>query len=107
MWSKIYCKCLWLERDVDNRNEMPEGSCEFRKAVNWNFRWGPEQPQLGKQAVLQEYDIWISDYTATEDEMVGWHHRLKGHEFEQTLGDGDGQLGLVLLQFMGSQTVTI
>ena len=24
----------------------------------------------------------------TEDEMVGWHHRLDGHEFEQTLGDG-------------------
>ena len=27
----------------------------------------------------------------TEDEMVGWHHRLNGHEFEQTLGDGEGQ----------------
>ena len=30
----------------------------------------------------------------TGDEMVGWHHRLDGHEFEQTLGDGDGQGGL-------------
>ena len=27
----------------------------------------------------------------TEDEMVGWYHRLNGHEFEQTLGDGKGQ----------------
>ena len=27
----------------------------------------------------------------TEDEMVGWHHRLDGHEFEQVLGVGDGQ----------------
>ena len=27
----------------------------------------------------------------TEDEMVGWHHRFNGHEFGQTLGDGDGQ----------------
>ena len=26
-----------------------------------------------------------------EDEMVGWHHRLDGREFEQALGDGDGQ----------------
>ena len=26
----------------------------------------------------------------TEDEMEGWHHRLNGHEFEQTLGVGDG-----------------
>ena len=25
----------------------------------------------------------------TEDEMVGWHHRLNGHKFEQALGVGD------------------
>ena len=31
----------------------------------------------------------------TEDEMVGWHHRLDGQEFEQALGVGDGQGGLV------------
>ena len=31
----------------------------------------------------------------TEDEMVGWIHRLNGHEFGQTLGVGDGQGGLV------------
>ena len=33
----------------------------------------------------------------TEDNMVGWHHRLdghEGHEFEQALGDGEGQAGL-------------
>ena len=30
----------------------------------------------------------------TEDKMVGWHHRLNGHEFEQTLGHGEGQGGL-------------
>ena len=27
----------------------------------------------------------------TEDEMVGWHHQLDGHESEQALGVGDGQ----------------
>ena len=27
----------------------------------------------------------------TEDEMVGWHHRLNGHEFEQALEDSEGQ----------------
>ena len=26
-----------------------------------------------------------------EDEMIGWHHKLNGHEFEQTPGDGEGQ----------------
>ena len=27
----------------------------------------------------------------TEDKMVGWHHRLSGHEFEQTPADGEGR----------------
>ena len=31
----------------------------------------------------------------TEDETVGWHHRLNEHGFEWTLGFGDGQGGLV------------
>ena len=31
----------------------------------------------------------------TEDKMVGWQHRLNGHEFEQALGDGEGQGRLV------------
>ena len=30
----------------------------------------------------------------TEDEMVGWHHRLNGHEFEQAPSDGEGQRSL-------------
>ena len=29
-----------------------------------------------------------------EDEMVGWHHQLIGHEFEQTWGDSEGQRSL-------------
>ena len=38
----------------------------------------------------------------TEDEMAGWHHQLNGHEFEQTLGDSEGQGSLAS---MGSQRV--
>ena len=30
----------------------------------------------------------------TEDEVVGWHHQLNGHEFEQTWGDSEGQRSL-------------
>ena len=30
-----------------------------------------------------------------EDKMIGWHHRLNGHEFEQGVGDGEGQGSLV------------
>ena len=31
----------------------------------------------------------------TEDEMVGWHHQINGHEFEQAPGVGDGQRSLL------------
>ena len=37
----------------------------------------------------------------TEDEMAGWHHGLNGHESEWTLGDGDGQGGLVCCDSWG------
>ena len=36
-----------------------------------------------------------------EDEMVGWHHRLAGHEFEQAPGVGDGQGGLACCDSWG------
>ena len=39
----------------------------------------------------------------TEDEMVGWHHRLKGHEFEQAPGAGEGQGSLVGCSPWGSK----
>ena len=34
---------------------------------------------------------WAQKKGMTEDEMVGWHHRLNGHESEQSLGDGEVQ----------------
>ena len=39
---------------------------------------------LGKIEVKEEKGM-------TEDKMVGWNHRLNGHEFEQAPGDGEGQ----------------
>ena len=42
----------------------------------------------------------------TEDEMVGWHHRLNGHELEQTLRVGDGQGGLACCSPWGRKVVT-
>ena len=42
----------------------------------------------------------------TEDEMVGWHHCLSRHEFEQTVGDSDGQRSLAwMLQTLGLQRI--
>ena len=37
----------------------------------------------------------ICNINTLEDEMVGWHHRLNGREFEQALGDDEGQGSLV------------
>ena len=40
---------------------------------------------------------------ATEDEMVGWHHRLSGREFEQASGVGDGQGSLAHCSLWGRE----
>ena len=39
----------------------------------------------------------------TEDEMVGWHHQLNGHEFEQILGDSQSQGSLACYTSWGRQ----
>ena len=47
---------------------------------------------IGKDPDARKY--WRQEKGTTEDEMVGWHHQLDGHEFEQALEVGDGQEGL-------------
>ena len=42
----------------------------------------------------------------TEDEMIGWHHRLDGHGFGETAGDDEGQGGLAAAVH-GSQRVRL
>ena len=46
--------------------------------------WSGKGPDAGKNWRQEEKGM-------TEDEMVGWHHQLDGHEFEQAPGVGDGQ----------------
>ena len=48
---------------------------------------------LEKTLMLEDWR-WEEKAT-TKDEMVGWHHQLDGHEFEQAPGVGDGQRSLV------------
>ena len=47
-----------------------------------------KDPDSGKDWGQEEKGV-------TEEEMVGWHHWLSGHEFEQTQGDSEGQGSLV------------
>ena len=51
--------------------------------------------QLEKTLMLGKMKDWEQKKKATEDEMIGWHHQLNGHEFEQTPGDSGGQESLV------------
>ena len=53
----------------------------IEESTHWKRPWCWERLRAGEGA--------------TEEEMVGWHHRLQGHEFEQTLGDSEGQGSLV------------
>ena len=43
----------------------------------------------------------------TENEMVGWHHRLSGHEFEQTQGDTEGQGSLECYSSWGCKELDV
>ena len=57
--------------------------------------WSPHAKSwlIGKDPDA-ERDWGQEEKGATEDEMAWWHHWLNGREFEQALGDGDGQGGL-------------
>ena len=54
---------------------------------------------LGKMEGRQE------EKGTTEDETVGWHHRLNGHESEQTPGDGEGQGSLACCSPWGRREI--
>ena len=53
--------------------------------------WTPDaKSQLtGKGLMLER--LWATGVGVAEDEMIGWHHQLNGHEIEQALGHGEGQ----------------
>ena len=57
--------------------------------------WPPDAKRwlIWKDPDAGKYWRW-EEKGMTEDEMVGWHHWLKGHQFDQTPGDSDGQGGL-------------
>ena len=65
-------------------------------AKNWLIR---KDPDAGR-------DWRREEKRTTEDEMVGWHHWLNGHEFEQAPGVGDGQEGLVCCISRGHKSRT-
>ena len=59
-----------------------------------------KDPDAGKDGRQEEKGT-------TEDEMVGWHHQLNGHEFEQTPGDSEGQGSLVCCSPRGGKELDV
>ena len=61
-------------------------------------------PDMKNRLIWKDPDAgkdWRQEKRMTEDEMVGWHHQLKGHEFEQAPGDGEGIERPGVLQSIG------
>ena len=97
--------CFWtvvmektLESPLDNKEikpANPKGNQPWifigRTEAEAPILWLPDASSkiIGKDPDAGRY--WRQKKGTTENEMVGWHHRLNGHEFEQTLGDSEGQ----------------
>ena len=68
--------------------------------------WPPD----AKVAIGKDHDAWKDwrqeEKGMTDDEMVGWHHRINGHEFEQTPGAGEGQGSLACCTSWGTKSWT-
>ena len=117
MWQ-LNCKeswalknwCFWtvvlektLERPLDSKEikpANPKGNQPWifigRTDAEAPIFWPPDakSPLFGKDPDAGK-DWGQEGKGVIEDEMIGWHHRLNGHEFEQALGDGEGQGRLV------------
>ena len=112
---------LWRKLSAEELMLLNCGVGDYWESLGWQedqsttvLNISPEYPLEGLmlKLKLQYFGIWCAQPThwknpdagedwgqeekgATEDEMVRWHHRLYGHEFEQTPGVGDGQGSLV------------
>ena len=92
-----------LDSPLDNKDIKPVNP---KGNQSWTFigrtdaeapiLWPPyEQSRLIRKDPVAGKDWRQEEKGTTEDQMVGWHHWLNGHEFEQALGDGEGQGSLV------------
>ena len=92
-WSPLDCKEIQPVHPKGDQSWVFIGNTDVEAETP--ILWPPDakswligkDPDAGKD--------WGQEKRMTEDEMVGWHHWLDGHGFGWTLGDGDGQGGLV------------
>ena len=86
--SPLDCKEIKLINPKGNQPWIFTGRPDAEAPIFWppdvNSELIGKDPDAGKDGRREEKGT-------TEDEIVGWHHWLSGHEFEQTLGDSEGQ----------------
>ena len=111
-WAMVLEKTLESPLDCKIKPVSPKGSQSWiltgrtEAEAEAPILWSPDSknwlirknPDAGKDWRLEEKG-------PTEDERVGWHHRLNGHEFEQAPGVGDGQGSLACCSPWKSQRV--
>ena len=66
-----------------------------------------KDPDTGKDWGQEEKRVAEEEKGVAEDEMIGWHHRLNGHEFEQTLEDSGGQRSLACFSSWGCKELNM
>ena len=103
-------ECLGLQGDqtVNPKGNLSwifigrtDAEAEAEAAIHW-------LPDMKNQLIGKDPDAgkdWMQE-KGTEDEMVGWHHRLDGHEFEQAPGNGEGQGSLACCSLWGHKSLT-
>ena len=85
-WRRPHLGVHWKDWCWGWNSNTLATSCE--ELTHWKRPWCWERLRAGGEGM-------------TENEMVGWHHRLNGHEFGWTLGVGDGQGGLTCCESWG------
>ena len=78
--TRLHCPC----RNFREANHDAKAEAPIVQPPDAKSRLIRKDPDAGKDWRQEEKGT-------TEDEMVGWHHRLSGHGFEQALGDVEGQ----------------
>ena len=96
--SPLDCKEIKSVNPKENQSWITIGRTDAEVPIFWlpdANRWLIRRdPDAGKDWRQEEKGM-------TEDEMVGWYHRLNGHEFEQAPGDGAGQAWLAAVHPWG------
>ena len=108
MWLSTHFWTVVLEKTLESpldckevKPVSPKGNQSWivigrtDKEAETPLHWPPDAKKLTRWKRPWCWKDWRwEEKGATENEMVGWHHQLDGHEFEQALGVGDGQGGL-------------